>query len=133
MSYSVLVVARAPRHLPNFQFVFPVVELDASDSLAAWRAAPTVTPAVVRLEPDPALGVVVAWSGGAAPPGRTAAVDIELYGPGGAVIPVADSLGGVHRLLGGGVIPLVVQPLVSLRHAGPIPTEPPDASEPVAA
>jgi hypothetical protein len=29
---------------------------------------------------------------------------------------------------GGGVIPLVVQPLVSLRHAAPIPTEPPDAS-----
>jgi hypothetical protein len=127
MSYSVLRVARAPRHLINFQFVFPVVVVSDADALNVWRLAPTYAPAVVRLETDADLGAVVSWTGGSVPPGRTAAVDIELFGPDGAAIPVADSLATAHRLLGGGSVPLVVQPLVALRHAGPIPAEPPDA------
>jgi hypothetical protein len=127
MSYSVLRVARAPRHLLNFQFIFPVAELDVADALAAWRLAPTCAPGVVRLEADPARGAVVAWAGGSVPAGRTEAADIELFGPDGAAIPVADSLATAHRLLGGGSVPLVLQPLVALRHAGPIPAEPPDA------
>jgi hypothetical protein len=125
MPYQILFVARAPQHLFNFQFIFPVAQTD-DDSLAAWRAACDIQPGAVRLAPQPdAPGVVVSWSGGNIAPGATAHADVELYGPNGLSLPVSDSLATAHRLLGGGEVALILQPLFSLRRVGSIRAAPP--------